>query len=539
MLRESTPSKEAKGARILLIHPSPADSQRLAGLFARCGVDCRLPDLGPWADTGGTDASPRLVAVGVTQGASLADAVTRARRTWPQARVLAITPPGDARATRDALLAGAYDSLEESAADSMLMQQVCEALEQRDPRGLADNRAASASPGHGALPYRAFIDRLADARESCRRSGESIAILMLDLDRFRACNEVYSPAFGDEVLAWFESLLGQVFWGQELITRQHGDRFLVALCGMDRGRVMRLAEECRMTARRNPPRHRGRTHEFGVSIGVCYLGRACAATEHTMIHHARLALEDAKSSGRNQTRDWDDLVANRVRADRQQARGVDEVTMWIGRTSENIGRAYVEAAHALVAAAEAKEAHARRHADKVSTIAEAIARNLGMRPQLVGMIRTAAQLHDVGKIGVPDAILTKPGPLTADEFEAVKRHPVIAVEILGQIRRLHDKLPSILHHHERYDGTGYPAGLTGSDIPVGARVIAVADAIDVMISGRCYQEAIGVDAVRSELDGGAGRQFDPAVVEAAMPWLSRYGDEHAALAPAPPCTKAG
>jgi HD-GYP domain-containing protein (c-di-GMP phosphodiesterase class II) len=205
--------------------------------------------------------------------------------------------------------------------------------------------------------------------------------------------------------------------------------------------------------------------------------------------------------------------------------------MWIGRTNESIGQAYVEAAHALVAAAEAKETHARRHSDKVSTIAEAIARGLGLRPQLVGMIRTAAQLHDVGKIGVPDAILTKPGPLTTEEFEVVKRHPVIAVEILGQIRRLQDKLPSILHHHEHYDGTGYPAGLSGSAIPVGARVIAVADAIDVMISGRCYQAPMIVGDVRTELRVGAGKQFDPAIVEAAMPWLARCEAEAAVPLP--------
>ena len=139
---------------------------------------------------------------------------------------------------------------------------------------------------------------------------------------------------------------------------------------------------------------------------------------------------------------------------------------------------------------------------------------------LVEQIRTAAILHDVGKIGIPDSILTKPGRLTEEEFEIIKQHPQIAMGILGHVSFLEAELPMILHHHERYDGTGYPAGLVGTDIPLGARVIAVADAVEVMLARRSYKNPYDVARVRAELREQAGKQFDPTVAAATIEWMN-------------------
>ena len=132
----------------------------------------------------------------------------------------------------------------------------------------------------------------------------------------------------------------------------------------------------------------------------------------------------------------------------------------------------------------------------------------------------------MGKIGVPDSILVKPGCLTVDEYEIVKQHPNTAMDILGHVGFLADELPLILFHHERHDGKGYPSGIKAGEIPVGARVIAVADAIDVMFSTRSYKKPYDFKRVRAELRFGIGKQFDPQVVATALEWLEQTPIEH-------------
>jgi putative nucleotidyltransferase with HDIG domain len=188
-----------------------------------------------------------------------------------------------------------------------------------------------------------------------------------------------------------------------------------------------------------------------------------------------------------------------------------------------------ESTRAMVAAIDARDPYTRVHSVSVAAYAEAIGRRTGLSAPVLASLRKAALLHDIGKIGVPDAILTKPGPLTADEYDTVKRHPEIAIEILGHLSFLEEQLPLILHHHERYDGRGYPSGLVGERIPIGARILAVADALDTMFSARSYKPAYKIDQVRAELIAGSGRQFDPAVVQATLALL----DEQPSLVPLP------
>jgi len=179
-------------------------------------------------------------------------------------------------------------------------------------------------------------------------------------------------------------------------------------------------------------------------------------------------------------------------------------------------RAHFETTLALAAAAEAKDPYMKTHSQTVATYANIIAQRMRVDAPLIAELRVAAMLHDVGKIAIPDAILTKPGPLTADEFAVVKQHPQKGMEILSHVSFLSGERALILYHHERYDGQGYPAGLQGERIPLGARILAVADSIDAMFSPRIYKSGYSVERVRSELISGAGKQFDPNVAEVAL-----------------------
>jgi len=183
-------------------------------------------------------------------------------------------------------------------------------------------------------------------------------------------------------------------------------------------------------------------------------------------------------------------------------------------------RAYLDATLSLVAAVEAKEPHMRAHAQTVSRYCDVLARRMEFPEPQIEKLKTAALLHDIGKIGVPDAVLRKPGPLTADEFALIKKHPETALRILRHNSFLDDELAYILHHHERYDGGGYPAGLAGEDIPLGARLLSVCDSLDAMLSTRAYRRGMDLDEAKSELRACSGRQFDPHAADTAIDWLN-------------------
>lgn len=200
-------------------------------------------------------------------------------------------------------------------------------------------------------------------------------------------------------------------------------------------------------------------------------------------------------------------------------RGVAE---WMGRIRRSLNTAHTQSMGALVAAVDAKDPYTRVHSLAVAAYSASVARRMGLPGREVETIRSAALLHDVGKIGIPDAILAKPGPLTDEEFEIIKRHPDLALDILGHVRALRSERPIILHHHERYDGKGYPEGLSGDRIPLGARIVAVTDALDTMLSARSYKKPYSIDRIRAELHANAGRQFDPEVVEVTLRWMEDW-----------------
>ena len=153
------------------------------------------------------------------------------------------------------------------------------------------------------------------------------------------------------------------------------------------------------------------------------------------------------------------------------------------------------------------------HGARVSALAEPVALRLGWERERIKTLRFAAPLHDVGKVKVRPQVLRKPGPLTPAEREEIRSHPTAGAQLVLPLRRFHDALPYVLFHHERWDGDGYPAGLHRRSIPLEARILAVADAFDAMISERPYREALTHEHALAEVERGAGTQFDPRVAE--------------------------
>ena len=177
---------------------------------------------------------------------------------------------------------------------------------------------------------------------------------------------------------------------------------------------------------------------------------------------------------------------------------------------------YHEIVDCITYALDAKDSYTAGHSQRVSDMCVIVCRLLGMAETDCEKIHIAAHLHDIGKIGVPDAVLKKEGRLTDEEFEEIKKHSVIGAEILAHSKRLSELCDLVRHHHERYDGRGYPDKLTAEDIPYGARIIAVCDSIDAMTSNRCYRKAFDFDYCRSEIERNRGLMYDPHITDVVL-----------------------
>jgi HD-GYP domain-containing protein (c-di-GMP phosphodiesterase class II) len=188
--------------------------------------------------------------------------------------------------------------------------------------------------------------------------------------------------------------------------------------------------------------------------------------------------------------------------------------------------AIVSTLASLSAAIEARDPYLRGHSARVTAYAEALARRLGWTGQKLDELRLGGSLHDVGKMSVPEHVLRKPGPLAPAEAAALRRHPAEGVRLIAGIERFRPALPYVLFHHERWDGDGYPTGRAGRAIPVEARILALADAFDAMISTRPYRPALPLDHALAEVEHGAGTQFDPDLADVFLDTWSAAVIEH-------------
>lgn len=189
----------------------------------------------------------------------------------------------------------------------------------------------------------------------------------------------------------------------------------------------------------------------------------------------------------------------------------------------NLENAYIQTIETLRYVVEARDKETKGHSERVSTLAMELATELQLSTEDIELIRLAGLFHDIGKIGVPDSILLKNGPLLYDEFQIIKEHPAAGEKIMASFTPFQKILPIVRGHHEKYNGTGYPDGKAGAEICIGARVIAVADSFDAMMSNRTYRQGLGFERTMEELEKGKGTQWDPQIVDAFVSLIERKG----------------
>lgn len=377
-------------------------------------------------------------------------------------------------------------------------------------RELLDTRVQAATDGlTGLLNHRSFQERLRSEVGRAGQAGQPLGLIMLDIDGFKRVNDSEGHLVGDQILRNLADTLESADGTRPF--RYGGDEFAVLVPGASRKRTLRVAEWLRRAVadRTNVSERR-----VTISLGVAAYPAGARSAEE-LLYGADAAMYWAKSAGKNQVGDWASLLRNR--GDGSQPWFISDPAI---RTPDAVS--------ALVAALTAKDPTTSAHTDRCSYYSGKLAQALGLNDVETSTVRLASLLHDVGKIAVPDQVLFKAGPLNEDEWAQMKEHPMAALHVLREIRAIHDATPAILHHHEHYDGSGYPDGLTGGEIPLASRILLVTDAFDAMTSDRPYRKALPFEHAVEELKRNAGTQFDPEVVEAFLRIVEteRHDHEH-------------
>jgi diguanylate cyclase (GGDEF)-like protein len=332
------------------------------------------------------------------------------------------------------------------------------------------SRVSRADPLTGALNRRGFDERFAAELSRAGRAGTALGLLLVDLDDFKGTNDRLGHAAGDEQLRWAVRTMTATLRPSDAVGRLGGDEFAVLV--PDAG----PAETAVLAARLHAAMADGAPASVGVSS---------------------YPADGLDADALHQVADLDLYAVKHGRTKRRASAGPREVS-W---------------ATTLARAVDERMATGHEHSLAVARYAALIGERLAFSEEALGSLRLAAILHDVGKIGVPEAVLRKPEPLTVAERTLVERHPAAGADMVARIDGLGDIAPWVRHSHEHVDGTGYPDGLTGDEIPLESRILLVADAFDAMTSERPYSAAMPVDEALAELRRCAGRQFDPECVE--------------------------
>ena len=366
-----------------------------------------------------------------------------------------------------------------------------ELYQRSSSRELRALRLALTDPLTGLGNYRHFHERLKCELVSAEEDRTPLTLCLVDVDDFKQINDRFGHPAGDRILSRVAGLLRQ---GGEAF-RLGGDEFAVLLPGLHERAALTAAESIASRVRLLEDHEVDCVH---VSIGVASLGVQGAGRDE-LVRLADGALYWAKEHGKNQIHVYHPDVIDLVQLKRI-APGTDRAARF-------------RAAASLAKAVDARDAYTGGHSERVSELGARIASRLGLDAEQTELIRLATSLHDLGKLAIPEEILRKPGTLTEAERLVLERHPRIGFQMLESLG-INPVAEWVLHHHERWDGTGYPDGLRGEEIPLGARIIFVADAYDAMTSDRVYRRRLTDGAAIAELISCAGTQFDPSIVAA-------------------------
>ncbi|MFA6321344.1 MAG: diguanylate cyclase [Candidatus Omnitrophota bacterium] len=347
-----------------------------------------------------------------------------------------------------------------------------------------------------------------------RRYGHPISVIMLDIDYFKSINDVYGHDFGDLVLKQFALYLKKMVRKYDTVIRFGGEEFIIISPAVDMMKAQIMAQ--RILDAVGLYNFGNKEHVIKLKLSMAVSSYPDNNVSHGMdlVNNSDKILSKVKEAGGNRVFSSYSVSAkkNMVLPDLEPT-DVRFLKEKIDKLNRSGKQSLVEFIFAFAKTIELKDHYTGEHVENTVKYSTDLARRLHLAAEDIENIREASVLHDLGKIGISDKILLKKSKLTKKEFDVIKHHPQIAADIIRPIQFMHDIIPLILYHHERWDGKGYPAGLKGEEIPVGARIISIADVYQALTSNRPYRKAFPKKEAISIIRKGAGTQFDPNIVD--------------------------
>jgi diguanylate cyclase (GGDEF)-like protein/putative nucleotidyltransferase with HDIG domain len=345
----------------------------------------------------------------------------------------------------------------------------------------------------GLLNRKYFHEKLNEEFGKCIK--QSLALVILNIDDFKLYNQLYGNREGDIALQNIAHIITNCMCNKGFAARYGGKEFALILPNFDTMQAFKLANEIKQQV---SAMHKGEEvmRVLTLSGGICVYPYS-ASNVKQLIENADMAVYNAKRGGKNKILIYA-MEQTQIIADRSKS------AIKAGKYSD-----YASTIYALTAAIDAKDHYTFRHSQNVADYATMLAKGIGLNDDHVQIIYEAALLHDIGKISIPEVILSKPGRLTSQEYKVMQSHVESSVSIIRHLPSMDYVIPAAVSHHERWDGFGYPRGIKGEDIPIAGRCLAIADAYDAMISERTYKKPLSCEMALEEIEKQAGRQFDP------------------------------
>ena len=351
----------------------------------------------------------------------------------------------------------------------------------------------------GLYNHRYFQEALCRATTKAKKSNQQVSIALIDIDDFSRVNNTYGHARGDELLTAIGKVILASTGEDDEACRLSGDEFAIIMPNIGGIEAVVGAEVIR-DAIYSKLRSALGVMDVTISIGLSTYPLAGKGKDD-FLQTAEGALYWCKVHGKNRILMYDEQVVKTLSPE-ERAQKAEEVAL-------------VDMVSSLAKAVDARDPYTKQHSVGVSIVATSLAKNMGLAENTVNHIRIAGMLHDVGKIGIPDHILNKPGRLTDEEMNTIKNHSVISAQIIKSTS-LKDMVMTVRSHHERWDGNGYPDGLKAEEIPLESRILAVADTFDAMTTHRPYRQALSAEDALIEIERCSGTQFDPEVANAFL-----------------------
>ena len=377
----------------------------------------------------------------------------------------------------------------------------------------------------GLANRRRFEEVLECFYHQARRYNRPLSLIIMDVDFFKAVNDTGGHQAGDELLQHISKTIEQACRKADLPARLGGDEFAVLLPETGIDDATAVAERIRTSVSEDEHTIGSVRMKVTASIGLTDLNTSGIDSDETMLALADRALYAAKDGGRNRVISTHELEGVHW-SDRSEGSGkVSTLCKKLAGLDDQFKGLFLLAVEEIMEILEQRDPYMVDHARKVQHFAALTAREMELPDRVVTRIEIAAMLHDIGMVAMPDAVLLCPHELSQDNLQIMRKHPLYGVRIMEGMEFLEQEIPAVRHHHERYDGKGYPEGLSGGAIPLSARIVAVADVFDALTSPRAYRRAKTRAEAVDELRRVAGAQLDPTVVQAFMAVCSRLGDE--------------